>query len=113
MQDPYDLPTREELKAMSPKKPIKIGIGFSVLNNFKGFAESVHSIKTSHEWNLYMFDQWRLNRPLSQTWNQMALQAFKDGCDYALLCNDDILFSPGCIDAMVRVHQELMRARML
>lgn len=107
MQDPYDLPTKEELKAMSPKKPIKIGIGFSVLNNFKGFAESVHSIRTSHEWNLYMFDQWRLNRPLSQTWNQMALQAFKDGCDYAMLCNDDILFSPGCIDAMVRVHQEL------
>lgn len=88
-------------------KKIKIGIGFAVLNNFKGFAEAVHSINTRHDWNLYMFDQWRLNRPLAQTWNQMAMRAFSEGCDYALICNDDILFSPNCIDAMVQVHQEL------
>lgn len=86
---------------------MKIGIGFSVLNNFKGFAEAVHSIQTEHDWNLYMFDQWRLNRPLSQTWNEMAMRAFEEGCDYALICNDDILFSPDCIDAMVRAHQAL------
>ncbi|MFA5999246.1 MAG: hypothetical protein WC747_04475 [Candidatus Babeliales bacterium] len=67
----------------------------------------MHSIRTTHDWNLYMFDQWRLNRPLSETWNVMAMRAFEEGCDYALLCNDDILFSPDCIDAMVRVHQAL------
>ncbi len=85
----------------------KIGIGFSVLNNFEGFAATVHSIKTKHDWRIYVTDQWRNNRPLSKTWNDMAMQAFADGCDYALLCNDDILFSPDCIDALVRVHQDL------
>jgi len=86
---------------------MKIGIGFAVLNNFKGFAESVHSIKTKHDAIVYVKDQWRFNRPLSQAWNELALEAFEDGCEYALICNDDILFAPDCIDAMIRVHQEL------
>lgn len=84
---------------------MKIGIGFAVLNNFKGLAETLHSIKTSHDWNLYIIDQWRHNRPLSQAWNDIAMQAFDEGCDYALICNDDILFAPHCIDEMVDVHQ--------
>lgn len=104
---PDEQPTKQELQELSSKKPIKIGIGFAVLNNFKGLAETLHSIQTSHDWNLYIKDQWRWNRPLSQAWNEMAMQAFDEGCDYALICNDDILFSPDCIDAMVRVHQEL------
>ena len=36
---------------------MKIGIGFAVLNNFKGFAESVHSIKTEHTPIIYVKDQ--------------------------------------------------------
>lgn len=86
---------------------MKIGIGFAVLNNFKGFAESVHSIKTEHDVHLIVKDQWRFNKPLSQAWNEIAMEAFDKGCDYALVCNDDILFAPDCIDAMVRCHQAL------
>jgi hypothetical protein len=85
---------------------MKIGIGFAVLNNFKGLAETLHSIKTEHDWNLYIIDQWRYNRPLSQAWNDIAMQAFDEGCDYALICNDDILFAPHCIDVMVETHQK-------
>ena len=86
---------------------MKIGICFAVLNNFKGLAETLHSIKTEHDWNLYIVDQWRWNRPLSKAWNDAAMHAFDEGCDYALVCNDDILFSPDCIDAMVREYERL------
>ena len=86
---------------------MKIGIGFAVLNNFKGLAETLHSIQTTHDWNLYIKDQWRWNRPLSQAWNELALQAFEEGCDYALICNDDILFSPHCIDVMVQTYEDM------
>lgn len=86
---------------------MKIGISFQVLNNFKGLAETLHSIQTQHDYRLYIVDQWRWNRPLSRAWNESAMQAFNDGCDYALVCNDDILFSSETIDAMVKVHQEL------
>lgn len=86
---------------------MKIGIGFAVLNNFKGLAETLHSIKTSHDWNLYIKDQWRFNRPLAQAWNELAMQAFDEGCDYALICNDDILFAPHCIDVMVQTYEDM------
>lgn len=85
---------------------MKIGICFAVLNNFKGLAETLHSINTEHDYRLYIVDQWRWNRPLSKAWNDAAMQAFNEGCDYALVCNDDILFSPDCIDAMVRTYQD-------
>lgn len=85
---------------------MKIGIGFAVLNNFEGLAATLHSIKTEHDWKLYIIDQWRYNRPLSQAWNDIAMQAFDEGCDYALICNDDILFAPHCIDTLVEVHQD-------
>src|SRR3990167_2883511 len=87
---------------------MRIGIGFAVLNNFKGLAESIHSIKTQHDYRLYIADQWRYNKPLAKAWNDMAKQAFADGCDYVLICNDDILFAPECIDALVN---ELIRLR--
>jgi len=86
---------------------VKIGICFAVLNNFDGFAATIHSIKTRHDYRLYVVDQWRHNRPLSQAWNNAAMQAFKEGCDYALVCNDDILFGPKCIDKMVEEYERL------
>lgn len=86
---------------------MKIGICFAVLNNFEGFAATLHSIQTKHDYRLYIKDQWRKNRPLSQAWNETALQAFDEGCEYALICNDDILFAPHCIDAMVEEYERL------
>lgn len=88
-------------------KKIKVGIGFAVLNNFKGLAEAMHSIKTQYDYRIYIVDQWRSNRPLAKAWNDAAMEAFNDGCDFALICNDDILFSAECIDAMVHVYQQM------
>ena len=103
MRDPYDLPTKEELSKLQPRT-IKVGIGFAVLNNFKGLAEAIHSVVSKHDTEIFIKDQWRNNRPLAQAWNELAMSAFEKGCDYALICNDDILFSPLCIDKMVDVH---------
>lgn len=86
---------------------MKIGIGFAVLNNFRGFTETIQSIKTKHDYRIYVAPQWRAQVPLAEAWNTIADQAFADGCDFALICNDDILFSPETIDAMVDKFLEL------
>lgn len=80
---------------------MKIGIGFAVLNNFKGLAETLHSVKTKHEIRTYIYPQWRDQIPLAAAWNRLADDAFADGADFALICNDDILFAPETIDGMV------------
>lgn len=86
---------------------MKIGLVFTVLNNFKGFAEAVHSIKSENHWQPYVMDQWRVNKTLAKAWNDGAQMAFDDGCDYAIICNDDILFAPDCIDTMVAEYERL------
>ncbi len=86
---------------------MKIGICVPVLNNFKGFTDLVLSIKTQHDYQIYLQDQYRHQVPLARAWNQGALQAFADGCDYAIVCNDDIMFAPECIDEMVREYEHL------
>jgi hypothetical protein len=78
-----------------------IGMVFSPINNFRGLAEAIQSARSSHPLETYIQPQWRHKVTLAQTWNDGAKQAFADGCEYALVCNDDILFSPDTIDAMV------------
>lgn len=85
----------------------KIGIGFAVMNNFKGLAEAINSVKTEHEWQVYLQLQHQNQISLAAAWNKLAKTAFDDGCDYALICNDDILFAPDTIDAMIRELEEL------
>lgn len=87
---------------------MKIGIVVPVLNNFRGFTDLVSSIKTQHEVAIYVEPQYRVQVPLARAWNQGALRAFNDGCKYALVCNDDIMFAPECIDNMV---EEMWRLR--
>lgn len=86
---------------------MKIGIGFAIMNNFKGAIEALQSVRTEHDWQPYFQPQHRNQISLAAAWNKMAKEAFADGCDYALICNDDILFAPDTIDAMVREHQRL------
>lgn len=85
----------------------KIGIGFAIMNNYKGAVEVLQSVKTEHEWQPYFWLQERQRVSLAAAWNWLAKTAFDDGCDYALICNDDILFSPDAIDAMVREYERL------
>lgn len=89
-------------------KKKKIGIVVPVLNNFRGFTDFVSSIKTKHDYRIYVEPQYRAQVPLAQAWNRGSLRAFTEGCDYALVCNDDIMFAPECIDALVEQY-ELLR----
>lgn len=85
----------------------KIGIVVPVLNNFKGFTDLMLSVKTKHEYRVYVQDQYRQQVPLARAWNQGVITAFKEGCNYALVCNDDIMFAPECIDNMVAEYERL------
>lgn len=105
--DPYDTPTPAELREKVYKSRYKIGIGLTVLNNYQGAVETLESVKTQHEWTPYFWPQHRFQISLAAAWNKVAHAAFDDGCDYALICNDDILFSPDCIDAMIREYERL------
>lgn len=93
-------------KSLDPNRK-KIGIVVPVLNYFQGFADMIMSISTEHDWHLYLQPQYFRQVPLAKAWNDGAKQAFLDGCDYALVCNDDILFAPDCIDAMIREFERL------
>ena len=79
------------------------------MNNFRGCVEAIWSAKSKHDIQVYIQPQWLEPRPaLAKAWNDGAKQAFNDRCDYALVCNDDILFSPDTIDAMIEQY-ELLR----
>lgn len=85
----------------------KIGVVVPVLNYFEGFADFMLSLKSSHELIVYVQPQWITQVPLSAAWNKGAKEAFAEDCDFALICNDDILFAPDCIDNMVEEFERL------
>lgn len=79
----------------------KIGIVFPTLNNFKGLAEAIASVQTVHDWTPYVYPNWRLNDPLAKAWNEGSKWAIDEDCTHIAICNDDILFSPWTLDALV------------
>lgn len=104
--EPDELPTKRELAQLSKTKR-KIGIVIPVLHYFEGACELLASVKTRHDYTVIVMPQWRAQVPLSKAWNDGAQQAFDMGCDYALVCNDDIMFAPQCIDNMVAEYERL------
>lgn len=87
---------------------MKVGLVFAVLNNFKGLTEAVWSAKSEiANLQVYIQPQWRAQVSLAAAWNRGAKEAFDDGCDYVIVCNDDILFAPECIDNMIKQYEEL------
>lgn len=85
----------------------KIGIVIPSLNYPLGVVDLLLSIKTKHEYRIYIQPQYIFQVPLAKAWNHGCDSAWADGCDYALVCNDDILFSPSCIDNMVSEYERL------
>lgn len=83
---------------------MKIGLVFPVVNNFKGLAEAIWTAKSRHNLQVYIQPQWHEQVALARAWNQGAMDAFREGCDFAIVCNDDVLFSPDTIDAMVEQY---------
>ncbi len=43
-----------------------------------------------------------VNRGLSRTWNDGIVEAIFSGCDVIIICNDDVIFKPGCFDVLVQ-----------
>lgn len=99
---------KREMGIDSGKK--RIGLVIPVLNSFENAIDCLQSIRTKHIISVYVQPQYRHLVALSAAWNTGIKKAFADGCDYALVCNDDIIFSPETIDNLVseyeRLHQE-------
>ncbi|HWZ65617.1 MAG TPA: hypothetical protein VNX65_02345 [Patescibacteria group bacterium] len=89
-----------------PQLP-KIGFTIPVLNNFKGCVEAIASIKTEHQFEVYLEEQWRANKPLSQAWNDGFDRAVAGGCEYIFIINDDILFDQDGVDNLVKEMDRL------
>lgn len=96
------------MRKVNPKiDPTTIGIIVPVLNYFQGFVDLMLSVKTKYQYRVYVQPQYIGQVPLAAVWNKGCRDAFADGCHYALVCNDDILFSPDCIDKMVEEYDRL------
>lgn len=74
---------------------IKIGLVVPVYKNFEGFADLMRTVDTPVL--PIVIDNWRSNIGVSKGWNEGIRRAIKQGCDLALICNDDILFYEGTI----------------
>lgn len=89
---------------------MKVGVVIPVLRYFEGACELLASVVTEHEWTPYVLPQWRAQVPLAKAWNDGARRAFAEGCDYALVCNDDIMFAPCAIDNMIKDLERLRKS---
>lgn len=76
----------------------KIAIVIPTLVNFKGLAECLASIKSEVFYKLYLIDNWRNPRSVSQSWNEGVDRAIEDGCEYIAILNDDVILSEKAID---------------
>lgn len=72
-----------------------------VLNQFKKAVDAISSIKTNAAYEVKIMPQYSVNRPLSAAWNEGVDWSKSRGHDFTLIINDDILFSPQCIDNLV------------
>lgn len=79
----------------------KVGVVVPCLKYYKGLAETVESIRTQEQWELFVIPNWRDNNVLAASWNMGTERAMERDCDYILICNDDILLSETAIDHMV------------
>lgn len=85
---------------------MKIAIVIPCFNNFAGLADMLASVRTKHDWQPYVIDNWRINRGCSKGWNEGFARAKADGADLILICNDDILFAKHTIDALVEEFEQ-------
>jgi GT2 family glycosyltransferase len=78
-----------------------IGLVVPVLNQFKMAVDCIASAKSDQrKIQTYVIPNYRLGIPLSAAWNMGIDQVFSAGHEYALVCNDDVLFAPYTIDAL-------------
>ncbi len=92
---------------------MKVGITVPVISNFKGCVEMLQSFKTSHRYGIYIIPQWRIQLPLAKAWNLGIQMAFDDGCDYVIVANDDILFSPKTVDNLISEYERWQKEKVV
>jgi hypothetical protein len=78
-----------------------IGIVIPVLNQFEKAINAISSINTVHNYEVKIIPQYRIQRPLAAAWNEGLDWSLHRHHSFTLIINDDILFSPQCIDNMV------------
>jgi len=82
---------------------IKVGVVMPCLSEFQLAMDALSSVQTDYEWTPYIIPNWRLRWVLARSWNYGIESAIDDGCTHIVVINDDILFSPYTIDALVDV----------
>lgn len=89
---------------------MKIGVVIPVLKNFQQALDCISSVKSDqHEVKFYIQPQYHFQVPLAAAWNRGFTQAYKDGCDYILIVNDDVLLAPFSLDQAVEEFDALDR----
>jgi glycosyltransferase involved in cell wall biosynthesis len=76
-----------------------IGLIVPVLNNFKGFAEMMHSVDV--DIHPIIFDNWTDNHGVSIAWNAGLEKAIDLGLETVAFVNDDVVFPPGTLDKLI------------
>lgn len=69
-----------------------------VLNNFKVFAEMMASV--DYIVQPIILDNWNNNRGVAASWNEGMRKSLELGNNYALITNDDAVFTSGAIKEM-------------
>lgn len=69
-----------------------------VLNNFKVFAECIASV--DYPVHPIILDNWNNNRGVAASWNEGMRRSLDAGNQYALITNDDVVFTPNAIKTM-------------
>lgn len=87
----------------------RVAIVIPVFRYFEGACDLISSIVTKYDYTVKVMPQYRAQVPLAKAWNDGAQWAFDKGYDYAIVCNDDILFGPECIDNMVDQYEKLRK----
>lgn len=91
---------------MAKERDGRVGVVIPVLNGFQDAIVALSRIRTKRIWTPYIGTQWDENKALSAVWNEQSMQAFKDGCTYSLVINDDAWVFPHTIDMLIERMQE-------
>lgn len=86
----------------------KVGIVIPIVTQFELAIKAIKSMQqTTYHKELFIIDQWQnKQRPLSGAWNLGIEEAKSHECDYVLVVNDDLLFAPQSLLAMIETLQD-------
>lgn len=71
-----------------------------VMKNFKGFTQLIQSV--TEPIVPIVLNNWDTNHGVSKAWNRGIKAAIDKGCEYAVVCNDDVILSPGLLPKLTR-----------